>query len=87
MISKKFYIYILKSKIDRTYYVGYSDNVTRRLVEHNRGKSTYTKGHRPYDIVYTEEYSTKAEAKNREAYIKRYGNVKAFLKSRVPQNT
>ena len=78
MISKKYYLYILKSQKDGTFYVGYTDNVTKRLKEHNRGKSRYTNGHKPYEVVYTEEYESKIEAKNREMYIKKYGNVRVF---------
>lgn len=87
MISKTYVVYILSSLKDQSYYVGYTSDVIKRLAQHNTGKSRYTKGHRPYQVVYTESFPTKAEAEKRESYIKKYGNMKAFLKSRVPPNT
>lgn len=86
MISKKYFVYILQSLSDNTYYTGYTEDVCRRLKQHNLGRSTYTKRHTPYKLVYVEEYDFIQEAKGREKYIKKYGNIKAFLKSRVPQN-
>ncbi len=86
MISKKYFIYILQSKKDESYYVGYTQNVDKRLKEHNSGKSKYTKNHKPYVLVYTESYDKLAQAKQREQYIKSYKSIKTFLKSRVPPN-
>jgi predicted GIY-YIG superfamily endonuclease len=81
--SKKFYVYILRSLVDGSYYVGSTQNVTLRLKQHNLGKSTYTKGHRPYELVYTEDFRTRREAETREKSLKKR-SIKTFLKSRVP---
>lgn len=86
-ISKsQFSVYILQSEVDGTFYVGYTGDVEKRLKQHNAGRSTYTSRHRPYRLVYSETFSEKSDAKTREKYIKRYGNIKGFLKSRVPSN-
>lgn len=80
-----YYLYILQSENDQTFYVGYTSDLGVRLKQHNAGKVRYTKGHVPYKVVYTEEYRTEKEAKEREKHIKRYGNTKSFLKSRFPR--
>ena len=68
---EKFYIYILYSaKLDK-YYVGSTSDIDRRIAEHNRGKSTYTKPGLPWELVYTEEFPTKREAVYREMEIKK----------------
>ena len=65
-----FTVYILHSeKIDR-FYVGYTNNIARRILEHNRKKGKYTDGGIPWKLVYTEKYETKHEAMSREKYIK-----------------
>ncbi len=63
-------VYILYSiKLSR-YYVGYTNNLERRLKEHNRKKGKFTDRGIPWEIKYTENYLTKEEAQKREAYIK-----------------
>ena len=47
-------------------YVGSTDNVKKRLDEHNRGCNKFTKGGIPWIKVYQEEYSTKTEALKRK---------------------
>lgn len=81
-----YFVYILQSKKDSTYYVGFCRDISVRLKQHNSGKTKYTKGHLPYYLVYKEEYKTIKEAKDREKYIKKYANVRSFLKNRVPPN-
>jgi len=65
-----FFVYILKSVRDGTYYNGSTSNVEKRLKEHNAGKAKYTKGHRPYTAHYTEHCLTKSEALARERFLK-----------------
>ena len=78
-----FYIYVLQSLIDNTYYVGYTKDVKKRLKTHNSGKVRYTKGHLPYKLVYTEECKSIKLAKDREKEIKTLKNIKCFLKKQV----
>jgi putative endonuclease len=66
-----FYVYILKSLKNGSYYVGYSHNPNNRLEEHNTKKVKATRYKIPYRIVYTEEFKTETEARKREYYIKR----------------
>ena len=51
-----FYVYILRSKQNGRYYIGYSKDVEDRLARHNAGHTQSTKPYRPWELVYTEEY-------------------------------
>lgn len=59
-----------------------TDNVARRLTEHNEGKSSFTKNFLPWDLVYEEKFPTRAEARVREKYFKSASGRK-FLKVNV----
>lgn len=48
-------VYVLQSDSDGTFYVGMTKDVINRLKEHNAWKSRYTKGHRPWKLIYEEE--------------------------------
>ena len=78
-----YYIYVLQSLEDDTYYVGYTRAVRKRLRMHNTGKVRYTKGHLPYKLIYTEECKTMKDAKAREITIKSLKNIKYFLKKQM----
>jgi putative endonuclease len=49
-----YYAYVLLSKKDNKLYVGYTDNIKRRILEHNRGNVNSTKNRRPLEIIYFE---------------------------------
>ena len=63
-------VYILYSSSIDKYYVGYTNDIERRLSEHNRKKGKYTDGGIPWRLVHHEEYKSKSEAMNREKTIK-----------------
>ena len=65
-----FTVYILQSQSLNRYYVGYTNDLERRLTEHNRKKGKYTDSGIPWQLVYHETYSTKTEAMEREKFIK-----------------
>ena len=75
-----FTVYILKNSISRRHYVGSTNNLVRRISEHNRGhtKSTRQKGN--WEVIYTEEYNSELEARKREIIIKSYKGGNAFRK-------
>ena len=64
------YVYILKSRLDGTYYVGETRDVELRVQRHNDGWSCSTKGKRPWTLMRVEEYSTRTDAIKREREIK-----------------
>ncbi len=65
-----YFVYILMSDQDKRTYVGFSDNVERRLTQHNAGQVTATKHRRPLKIFHLEEFPTMKEAKARELWWK-----------------
>jgi len=71
------YVYIIRSHQDGTYYKGSSENPLKRLNEHNAGLSKYTSGKIPWELVYAEELPTKKEMLIRERKLKR-GNPAYF---------
>ena len=69
-------VYILKSVKSDRYYIGFSQDLERRLGEHNSGKVRATKYSRPWQLVYSEEHADATSARQREQQLKR-------MKSRV----
>ena len=65
-----FTVYILYSEKIGQYYVGYTNDLSRRLTEHNRRKGKFTDRGIPWALVYREEYPSKEDARTREAQIK-----------------
>lgn len=63
-------VYILKSELDGSFYVGMSNDTERRLGEHNRGKVRSTKSKIPWKRLYEEECTDRVEARKREKYLK-----------------
>ena len=63
-------VYVIESLQDQTWYTGMALDATRRLAEHNSGRNRFTKGHRPWKIVYREEHSDWSTARPREKYLK-----------------
>ncbi len=76
-----FYVYILKSLKNNRYYTGSTDNLERRIEEHNSGQSKYTKLTIPFILIYKEVYPTRIEAVRRELYLKS-GKGREWIKSR-----
>jgi putative endonuclease len=67
---KVYYIYILWFVRDGTKYIGYTENLLRRVREHLKGKGKYTSGKGEFKLIYVERYDNKQEAKGREKYLK-----------------
>ena len=79
-----YFVYVIcavtNSKL--TTYVGYTNNLKKRLNLHNKGKGAkFTRGRR-WKIIYTEKYDTKSEAKSREYYIKKNRKFRNLIKER-----
>ena len=74
-----YYVYIIQSLKDGTYYKGSSTNPLKRLEEHNSGQSKYTATKLPWKLMYVEELSSKKEMLIREKKLKR-GNAEYFAK-------
>jgi putative endonuclease len=72
-----FTVYILECA-DKTLYVGCTNDLEKRLNQHNNLKSGahYTKIRRPVSLKYSEKVETLSEARRREAEIKRFTKTK-----------
>lgn len=81
-----FYLYILKSKKDNDIYIGSTNDLQRRLLEHNNGKVFSTKSRRPFEIRYYESYYNKEEARKRESSLKKDGRALSQLKIRISKS-
>ena len=79
-----YYVYVLKSKIKNHFYIGITNNLERRLKEHNLGNICWTKRYKPWDILYTETMGNKIEARKREKYLKSHSGRKWVKKNIKP---
>ncbi|MFA6422835.1 MAG: GIY-YIG nuclease family protein [Patescibacteria group bacterium] len=77
------YVYVLKSLKSSKTYVGSTNDLERRISEHNSGKSTFTNKYRPWILFYYEETETLEEARKREKYFKTCSGRK-FIKNLFP---
>ena len=68
---EELFLYILYSSSRDKYYVGHTQDVQIRLLQHNAGRTPSTKSGRPWIVVYTERYGDRSAASVREAEIKR----------------
>ena len=68
--AKKYWVYIIQSKKNGWTYTGHTNDIKRRLHDHNRGKMKSTRYHSPFKIIYTEEFSCRSEAMTREKFLK-----------------
>ena len=62
------------------YYVGSTKNLTRRLEEHNSGRSKYTSFSKPFKLVFSQEFSTQREARSIEYRLKKFKSRKIVEK-------
>jgi putative endonuclease len=77
-----YFVYVLRSLKDGRFYTGYTEDIQKRLEEHNRGKIQSTKSRRPFEMVYFEASRNQKDALRREKYLKTsYG--KRYLKVRI----
>ena len=63
-------VYVLRSLKNNYRYIGQTNNIDKRLAEHNSGLSKSTKNIRPLVLDYSEEYATRSEAMKRERFLK-----------------
>ncbi len=82
-----FFVYILTSLQDPTkIYIGKTSNLDKRLSEHNRGESQYTKAYAPWKIETYLAFSNEKAADSFEKYLKS-GSGFAFLKKHLLPST
>lgn len=77
------YVYILKSAKNNSLYIGITNNLSRRITEHNKGKNISTKRYLPWVCIYFEGYFSENDAKARENNLKIFGKAYGQLKGRI----
>ena len=71
-----FYIYFLKKQKSNYIYIGFTDDLQRRMKEHKKDKLNY-------DLIYYEAYLLEKDAREREYKLKEYGSALGHLKRRL----
>ena len=77
-----FYVYVLRSKLDNNFYVGYTKNLKLRFEKHQKGMVESTRERRPLKLIYYEACLNRDDATKREKYLKTY-HGRMFLKNRL----
>ena len=71
-----FYVYMLRC-VDYSYYVGHTDDLERRIAQHNAGEIPgYTEGRRPVRLVFVQEFASRKEALAAERQLKGWSRAK-----------
>lgn len=80
-------VYIVKCA-DKTLYTGYTNNLEKRLKEHNTGKAgaKYTRSRRPVELVYFKKFKTNSLALKSEAKIKKLSREEKFELIKLANN-
>jgi putative endonuclease len=76
-----YFVYILKSKKHKRYYVGSAEDIKRRVETHNSERARWTKRFQPWSLVYSEEFELRGEAMKREKYLKSLKGIANFLRA------
>jgi len=76
------FVYIIKSTVSDFTYIGSTDDLTRRIHEHNDGLSQSTKHYRPFEFEAYIAVKSEKKARELEKYFKT-GSGKAILKKRI----
>jgi putative endonuclease len=78
-----FYVYVLKSDKDQELYIGSTNDLKRRISEHQKGYSFSTSFRRPFVLVYYEAYRNERDARTREQRLKLRGQARRQLIARI----
>lgn len=70
-----YFVYILKSLKDGNYYTGLTQNLEKRLDNHNSGRTQSTRNRKPFKLIYFEKHDNLKEARSREKFLKSYKGV------------
>lgn len=81
------YFYVLQSKKNiEFFYKGSTNDLRRRLQEHNKGEVNSTRPYLPYKVVYYEAYVSEHAARKRESSVKTSGPVSVPLMKRIKES-
>jgi len=80
------WFYVIKSQKNGELYFGSTNNLVRRLKEHNDNRTFSTARYSPWKFVYVEGYASREDSIHREEQVKHYGKVYAQLKRRISKS-
>jgi putative endonuclease len=80
-----YFVYVLRNPANGRHYTGHTSDLTQRLGQHNHGVTKSTKNRGFWELVYREEFATRAEAMRREKYLKS-GKGREELRQRLERN-
>ena len=83
-VKEIYYVYVLYSETIDKYYVGHTDNLEKRISQHNERKGRYTSGKGVWRLVYFEEFETRSLAMEREKYFKT-GKGREYWRSKLAE--
>ncbi|HET8575342.1 MAG TPA: GIY-YIG nuclease family protein [Candidatus Paceibacterota bacterium] len=72
-----YYVYILRSEKDQSLYKGSTQNLSKRIEDHNNGSARYSSSKKPYKLVWYCAFQNKPKAVAFEKYLK-HGSGHAF---------
>ena len=78
-----FFVYLLQSKKDLSFYIGYTHDLKQRIKDHNAGKTKSIKYKIPFKLIYFEAYCNKTVARKREIELKTNSYSKEILLKRL----
>ena len=84
-----YYVYVLYNldcRSKRKFYIGLTDNLKKRVAEHNAREHGWTSGFGPWSPVYYEAYLSWKDACDREQRLKNHGKGFSDIKKRLVQS-
>ncbi|MBI4079627.1 GIY-YIG nuclease family protein [Candidatus Kaiserbacteria bacterium] len=78
-----YYVYVLRSLKDGDMYIGSTNDLKRRIVEHNKGEVPATESRLPFKLLYYEGYLAEGDARLRENALKLRGQARNHLLKRI----
>ena len=69
-----YFTYIIVSKKNKRWYYGHSNDLERRIIEHNSGQNKSTKNKGPWELIFKKAFNRKLEANKFELELKGFKN-------------
>jgi putative endonuclease len=80
-----YFVYILENSLTKMLYIGFTKNLKRRLFEHKKGKSNFTRNNKAdgdWRLIYFEGYCNQKDAQSREVFLKG-GSGRNYIKKQL----
>ncbi|MCB9222799.1 MAG: GIY-YIG nuclease family protein [Crocinitomicaceae bacterium] len=86
-MSKSIFIYILSDASRSTLYIGVTNNIQRRIIEHEENKGGFANRYKCFDLIYYEVFSNPKDAIDREKELKKWNRRKKedLIKTKNPK--